>query len=314
MNNPFFSVIIPTYNQASFLKASLHSVFQQTFKNYEVIVIDNKSSDNTAEIVKKYKKKIIYKKIKNNGLIAKSRNLGIKLAKGKWIAFLDTDDHWSKDKLKITFQLTKKSSVKVICHSEWISYLSKTKDKIWTYGPYKKNFYQLLLKNGNRLSTSASVVEKKFLYENQILFDEQKKFITSEDYSFFMNVARKGAKFYFTNKPLGNHFFHKKSASSNLSKHLKAVKFVIKHHVFNVQEFTKNKKLLWQEIREYLDLRNSIFNLKKVGKVKQFKEIMHFLINRPLFTIKYVNNLLLKKMKEYSIYLFYKLKFLIFAS
>ena len=102
MNNPFFSVIIPTYNQASFLEASLRAVFQQTFKNYEIIVIDNHSSDNTTSLVKRYKKKIIYKKINNNGIIAKSRNLGIKLAKGKWIAFLDSDDYWSKDKLKIT--------------------------------------------------------------------------------------------------------------------------------------------------------------------------------------------------------------------
>jgi len=314
MNNPFFSVIIPTYNQASFLEASLRAVFQQTFKNYEIIVIDNHSSDNTTSLVKRYKKKIIYKKINNNGIIAKSRNLGIKLAKGKWIAFLDSDDYWSKDKLKITHQLAKKYLPKVICHSEWISYPKNKKNKIWTYGPYKKNFYRLLLKHGNRLSTSATIVEKNFLRKNKILFDEQKKFITSEDYNFFMDLAHKGANFYFTIKPLGYHFFHKKNASSNLSKHLKSLETVIKHHVFNVQEFTKNKKLLWREIKESLNLRNSIFNFKNVSRIQQSKEIMSFLINKPLFTLNYINSLLFKKIKESLIYLFYKLKFFTFTS
>ena len=135
MNNPFFSVVIPTYNQAQFLKIGLNSVFKQTFKSYEIIVIDNYSNDNTSDIVKKNKKKIIYKKINNNGVIAKSRNLGIKLSRGKWIAFLDSDDYWDKNKLKKIYQLINRHSFKVICHSEWMlnSFYKKKKNfNMWT--------------------------------------------------------------------------------------------------------------------------------------------------------------------------------------
>ena len=97
---PFFSIIIPTYNQANFLKKCLNSVFKQTFKNFEVIIIDNSSTDHTKEILSKYKKKIVYKKINNKGVIAKSRNIGIKNSNGNWVAFLDSDDTWKNNKLE----------------------------------------------------------------------------------------------------------------------------------------------------------------------------------------------------------------------
>ena len=94
--NPFFSVVIPTFNQDSFLKKAINSVLQQTFKDFEIIIIDNNSTDNTEETVKYFNlENIQYEKISNGGIIAKSRNLGIKKAKGKWIAFLDSDDDWN---------------------------------------------------------------------------------------------------------------------------------------------------------------------------------------------------------------------------
>ena len=120
MRRPFFSIVIPTYNQSSYLKIALTSVFKQKYKNYEVIVVDNYSSDETFKVIKNFKKKIIYKRIRNNGVIAKSRNLGIKLSKGKWIAFLDSDDYWSEDKLKKIFHIINSKDCDVVCNSEWI--------------------------------------------------------------------------------------------------------------------------------------------------------------------------------------------------
>ena len=100
------SVIIPTYNHANFLSKTLKSVINQTYSNWEAIVIDNHSKDNTDEVVAKFKdSRIILYKIKNNGIIAKSRNLGIEHANGKWIAFLDADDWWYPDKLKTCLNL-----------------------------------------------------------------------------------------------------------------------------------------------------------------------------------------------------------------
>ena len=96
-SKPFVSVVIPTYNHAKFLGKALESVIYQTYRNWEVIVIDNKSTDGTRQVIENYKDpRIQYFKISNDGIIAKSRNLGINVAKGEWIAFLDSDDWWTR--------------------------------------------------------------------------------------------------------------------------------------------------------------------------------------------------------------------------
>ena len=97
---PLVSVVIPTYNHAHCLGRSLQSVIDQTYTNWEVIVIDNHSSDNTDAVLKRFSdERIKILKIHNNGVISASRNVGIYAAFGKWIAFLDSDDWWTPNKL-----------------------------------------------------------------------------------------------------------------------------------------------------------------------------------------------------------------------
>ena len=95
----FFSIIIPTYNNANFLKKTLRSIKNQTADNYELIIIDNHSTDETKSIVENSKiNRLLYKKIKNYGVIAKSRNFGIKFSKGDWLIF-DSDDIFYENKI-----------------------------------------------------------------------------------------------------------------------------------------------------------------------------------------------------------------------
>ena len=95
---PLVSVIIPTYNQAHYLVRALQSVLDQTYINWEAIVIDNYSTDNTDEVMADFADpSVTYLKIHNNGVIAASRNEGIRAAKGEWVAFLDSDDWWEKN-------------------------------------------------------------------------------------------------------------------------------------------------------------------------------------------------------------------------
>ena len=99
---PFVSIIIPTYNHGHYLNRALQSVFDQTYNNWEIIVIDNHSTDETSKVVAKFfGPSTTYLKINNSGIIAKSRNMGIKAAKGEWIAFLDSDDWWAPEKLQV---------------------------------------------------------------------------------------------------------------------------------------------------------------------------------------------------------------------
>ena len=100
MKSPFFSVVIPVYNRYIELKKSLHSVFEQTETDFELLVVDDGSTDETCawlETLHEYKLRVL--KNKNTKGACGARNTGIEEAKGKWIAFLDSDDWWRNDKL-----------------------------------------------------------------------------------------------------------------------------------------------------------------------------------------------------------------------
>mgnify|MGYP001250736904 FL=1 len=134
--NLLFSVIIPTYNQSKYLERAINSVLLQK-KNYEIIVIDNFSSDDTEEVVKKYKGNYLkYIKSNNFGIIGKSRNIGIENSIAPWIAFLDSDDEWYENKLNILEEFIKKyPEYDVITNDEEIFYEETKKKKIFQYGP-----------------------------------------------------------------------------------------------------------------------------------------------------------------------------------
>jgi glycosyltransferase involved in cell wall biosynthesis len=115
------SIIIPTFNRCELLNRALNSVYKQTYSDYEVIVIDDGSTDDTAEMLQKNFTGIRYVFQPNNGVSA-ARNKGLELAKGCWIAFLDSDDEWLPQKLEKQISLLKAKPDYKVCHTEeiWI--------------------------------------------------------------------------------------------------------------------------------------------------------------------------------------------------
>ena len=105
------SIIMPSYNTAKYISETICSVLQQTYSNWELIIVDDCSSDNTDEVVAEFKDKRIryYKNEKNSGA-AVSRNRALREAKGKWIAFLDSDDLWKSEKLEHQLIFMKKNN------------------------------------------------------------------------------------------------------------------------------------------------------------------------------------------------------------
>ena len=93
------SIVIPTFNRRNYITIALDSVLAQTYTNYEIIIIDDGSSDNTKEVLTPYWDKIRYFYQDNRGIPA-TRNRGIREAKGDYIAFLDSDDYWLPEKLE----------------------------------------------------------------------------------------------------------------------------------------------------------------------------------------------------------------------
>ena len=226
------SVVIPSYNHAHFLMQTLQSVIDQTYTNWEALVIDNHSEDNTDSVVNSFKDtRIKLLKINNGGVIAASRNLGIQHAQGEWVAFLDSDDYWKEDKLEICADFLNKNNQYVgICHSE--DWSSKDNKFIKNYGPEKNFTFKRLLTKGNCISLSAMVVKKSIIVDVNN-FSENTEFITAEDYDLWLKLSKRGHRIKFIKDLLGTFRIHELSESSNVEKNTAAVCSVIKKHCYN---------------------------------------------------------------------------------
>jgi glycosyltransferase involved in cell wall biosynthesis len=249
MDNPLISIVIPTYNHAALLKEALQSVLAQTYSNWEALVIDNCSSDNTVEVISAISDpRVTYVKIQNDGVIAKSRNLGIRRARGSWVAFLDSDDIWYPTRLsKVLYFINRNYAVDVWCTNEILLNLNKAYQSRIKYGPNSSDMYQRLLKYGNCLSPSATVVKKSFLEKNNLQMREDVNFITAEDYDFWLLLAKSGAKFNFLNSYEGQYTLHSANNSTQIERHETSIRNVLFDHVFNIQNF-ENKNKLWKKI------------------------------------------------------------------
>ena len=110
MNNIDISIIMPAYNAQKYIKESIDSVLNQSFENFELIIINDGSKDNTEHIIKEYQDQRIVLISQKNGGVSNARNAGLKLAKGKYITFLDADDTFPKDSLKSRFEYLESNS------------------------------------------------------------------------------------------------------------------------------------------------------------------------------------------------------------
>ena len=211
---PLISIVIPTYNHAKYLDKALNSIIEQTYKNWEIIVVDNFSSDSTEEVVLKYKdSKIKYIKVKNDGVIAKSRNTGISNAKGDWIAFLDSDDWWSPKKLETIFPYLNQSNDFIYHNLQIINKDNvKTKKKTLKSRSLRQPITLDLILNGNPICNSSVVVRKKFLEKIGGL-NESKEMIAAEDYNAWIKISCLTDKFLYVSKSLGYYLVHEKGIS-----------------------------------------------------------------------------------------------------
>lgn len=220
-------VVIPTYNQAVYLKTALGSLQSQQFDGWRALVIDNFSTDETAQVVSSFNDpRIGYVQFANHGIIAASRNVGIRAAAGEFIAFLDSDDWWMPQKLSRCVDLLQQQ-YDLVCHAE--EWRNGPKTRVVQYGPHSRATYRSLLIRGNRLSTSA-VVGRTAMFRDVGGFSEDESFVTAEDYELWMRLARAGYSFHFINETLGVYRMHSESASSSTQRHLLAELSVVNSH------------------------------------------------------------------------------------
>lgn len=254
--NALVSVVIPTYNHAHFLGKAIKSVVDQTYSNWEMIIVDNHSTDDTDVVVSSFgDDRIQLLKIHNNGVIASSRNKGIKAAHGQWIAFLDSDDCWYSEKLEIALDsVISDNSIDVISTDELMINNQTGVSSVLRYGPYENDFYKVLLMHGNRLSPSATLVKRTFLEQHALLFNESAGYIAVEDYDLWLRLALNGAKFKFLPSVQGEYIIHPGNNSAQLLRQRKNFENLLRDHVFHIQTFHPSPAKLWESFQPMLQV------------------------------------------------------------
>ena len=186
---PKISILMNGYNSEKYLNEAIDSIYAQTFKDWEIIFIDNCSTDDTKIIVDSYDDKIRYYKTDKNIQIGAARNFGLKYCNGEYIAFLDTDDIWMKDKLEKQIKIMNANKEYQLCYGGVI-YIDEGSSEIEKMLPtatsgnvfarqlkrYEINMQSVLLRNNN-----------------QFHFNEELRH--SPDFDLFMNIISKSKVF-----------------------------------------------------------------------------------------------------------------------
>lgn len=214
--DPLISIVIPTFNHANYLDRSIKSILMQTYPNWEIIIVDNNSTDETDEVIKKYNHlNLRHLCIENSGIIAKSRNLGIQHANGNWIAFLDSDDWWTGDKLQSSVDIIKSDKVDLVYH-DLIS-VNQNEDiilsKRFNSSKLKKPILKSLLAKGNIICNSSVVVRKSII--NKVGgINESKEMVAAEDYNTWLKISKVTENFKYIPKKLGFYYIHADGTSN----------------------------------------------------------------------------------------------------
>ena len=298
MKNPLFSVIIPTFNRVNILSRAIDCVLNQSFEDFELIVVDNGSTDNTRKWVEENFKdnRIKYFYQQGSGSPASPRNKGLSLAKGKWICFLDSDDSWRLNKLEeISKVILSDKRFDVICHNERFYYDDKSLlGKEIRYGPFSKNMYRDMLLFGNRLSTSATSIKLEFLKKKNLKFDESENLIAVEDYDLWLNLANNNALFKFIPKTLGFYHVGNQNLISDTTKFCDNLDVLLKKHIFQTQNFDSNCSRLWK----LASIRSQICKARYGHKnsLIKFISLLKIFLTSPITFSKISTKFLLRKL------------------
>ena len=276
---PKVSVIIPTYNRSNFLHSAIKSVLNQTFEDFEVIVVDDASTDNTRQVLDKFDdKRICYIRHKENKGGSAARNTGIKRSKGEFIAFLDDDDLWMPSKLEKQLDLINKNLEIGAVYTG--AYKINESDKIimCNYPSLRGNIFPDILKK-NYVGSCSAVLIRKECIDRIGLFDENLP--AGQDFDLWIRLA-KNYQFDYVNEPLVIHRIHKKRITTDHYGRLRAKKLLFKKYSKELTTSFKHRKILgfWHNVL-------GVYYCK-CGDIEQGKkEFVKAITNDPFYLLYY---------------------------
>ena len=229
--HPTVSVVMPTYNHAAFIGEAIQSVLAQTYGDFELIVVDNYSEDDTESIVRGFNDpRIEYLKFSNNGVIAASRNAALKQARGEFIAFLDSDDTWTPDKIEIQLKhLEANPNVALVCGS----LVTRRNDEPFDTAARSSTAglagfsYNWLLDRS--FIFCSSVMVRREVIDDVGLFDEDPEMVSSEDWDLWLRIARRH-RLVLLARQLGSYRVHGSNVSGGGRK-IRPIECVLRKHL-----------------------------------------------------------------------------------
>ncbi|MBP1224016.1 glycosyltransferase family 2 protein [Flavobacterium sp. 1355] len=244
MNNPSVSIIVPCYNQAQYLDEALESVFNQTFKSWECIIVNDESPDNTIEAAQKWCKKDSRFKytFQQNGGLSSARNLGISQALGEFILPLDADDKIAPNYVELAIETFEKDqSLKVVyCKAEKFGY----ETGVWDLPPFS-----LFNLSRNNLIFCSAFFKKKD-WEQVGGYDTSMKH-GWEDWEFWIAILKNGGKAKQLDE-IGFYYRIKKISMLKSIEHQKGIEILkylsVKHADFFVAQYGSFKEMEQQQI------------------------------------------------------------------
>lgn len=238
---PTVSVIMPAFNAESTIAESIKSVLNQTYTDWELIIINDNSTDNTYSVVEQYSQndtRIITRSINENRGVSFVRNLAISLSSAKFIAFLDSDDLWHPLKLEIQLGFHERNPSCKISHTDYVNFNQNGIIKT----PYKFIFKKFIKKDGDLL--------RQMLYFNSVgiltIILERKIFLEvngfdcnrwgMEDHDLWLRISCEGHKFSFINKVLSYYMVNNDGMTSSIGRYKRTYKkFIDKHELLMIK-------------------------------------------------------------------------------
>lgn len=285
MEDVLFSIIIPTYNRSQFIKNVISSILNQTYSNFEIIIVDDGSTDNTEETILSISDSRLHYYKKENEERSIARNFGIRKAKGKFITFVDSDDVLYENHLEEAVQLLSSYKDPVFFHLAYE--IRNVKGEVLSRVSHKGNVNLNLLK-GNILSCIGVFVKKEILLDH--MFSVDRNLIGSEDWELWVRLASR-YKIYYSNTVTSAIIQHDLRSVLNQDVHQLITRIDLAYSsIFADKEvvikFSRYKNLILSYLWVYLALHLAMMGKQKLG----WKYIIKCFLKNPfiLFTRRFL--------------------------
>lgn len=251
---PLISIIMPAYNCEKYITQAVKSVIEQTYQNWELLIINDASNDSTPNIINALAKMDLriftYNNEENKG-VSETRNRGVSLAKGAWIAFLDSDDMWMKKKLEkqVEFLKNNETAELIFTGSAFMNEENHRAEYV-LHVPQKVGFRELLKQNV--ISCSSVLIKKEHLLTYKMPSDK-----LHEDYTVWLRTLKKGKAAYGLDEPL---LIYRISSNSKSGNKLKAAKMQFRVYRFvGLNVCLASYYMVWYAVR----------NIKKYRRIQR---------------------------------------------